>query len=117
MDETRERRLSMTKEGGLTALVIDRRIWLRGEGSLESKLLRERDGKQCPVGILLEALGVPRDEMVGLHTADDVDISDEERERNLALAFAEGGIDVTFLMERRITKGNARRRTREGEES
>lgn len=45
----------------MTALRIDRSIWLRGEGSEDSRLLREGDGKQCCNGILLEALGVPRE--------------------------------------------------------
>lgn len=44
-------------------LVINRRVWLRGEGSENSRLLREEDGKRCCVGIYLSALGVP-DEML-----------------------------------------------------
>jgi hypothetical protein len=41
-------------------LVIDRRIWLRGEGSDVSYLLRGSDKKQCCVGILCESLGVSK---------------------------------------------------------
>lgn len=39
-------------------LVIDRKIWLRGEGSDVSKLLRSSDQKRCCVGIYLGACGV-----------------------------------------------------------
>lgn len=122
-------------------LVIDRTIWLRGEGSWYSQLLRQTDNKQCCVGILLEQLGVPREQLVGLPSAhttpsrypervvkeflsvaeaaglvrlvggmayrtdwalslynlnDDTGITEKARERDLAAAFAEGGIEVTF---------------------
>lgn len=39
-------------------LVIDRRVWLRGEGGEGSYLLRESDGKRCCLGIYLKSLGV-----------------------------------------------------------
>lgn len=45
-------------------LVIDRNVWLRGEGSHQSCLYRPRDGKMCCVGIYLDACGVPKDRMV-----------------------------------------------------
>jgi hypothetical protein len=45
-------------------LVINRKIWLRGEGS-EKSYLRRGDGKQCCVGIYCSALGVPEDELTG----------------------------------------------------
>lgn len=47
-------------------LVIDRKIWLRGEGSFMSFLLRRADQKQCCVGILCEALGVPKKDLEGV---------------------------------------------------
>lgn len=37
-------------------LVIDRKVWLRGE--TESFLLRPEDGKRCCVGIYLSGLGL-----------------------------------------------------------
>lgn len=47
-------------------LTIDRSIWLRGEGHRGSKLFRLRDNKMCPVGILLEKLGVPREALADM---------------------------------------------------
>lgn len=47
-------------------LTIDRSIWLRGEGSIASFLLRQSDNKQCCIGILLEANGVKRDKLMGV---------------------------------------------------
>lgn len=47
-------------------LTIDREIWLRGEGSLSSFLLRKRDNKQCCIGILLEANGVEKEKLAGV---------------------------------------------------
>lgn len=44
-------------------LVIDRTKWLRGEGSMNSFLLRDGDEKQCCIGFLCEALGVPREKL------------------------------------------------------
>lgn len=38
---------------------INRKVWLRGEGSLSSRLLRSRDGKRCCLGIALGDAGVP----------------------------------------------------------
>lgn len=37
---------------------IDRKIWLRGEGTDKSKLLRSSDGKMCCLGIYLKKCGV-----------------------------------------------------------
>lgn len=47
-------------------LVIDRSKWLRGEGSYNSYLLRATDKKQCCIGFLCEALGVPKDDLVAI---------------------------------------------------
>ncbi|SRR6266478_5030960 len=47
-------------------LIIDRKIWLRGEGSAVSYLLRRSDGKQCCVGILCEALGASKKDLEGI---------------------------------------------------
>lgn len=46
-------------------LVIDRKVWLRGEGSLVSELHRKSDGKMCCLGIYLESCGIPRESMTG----------------------------------------------------
>lgn len=50
-------------------LTINRKKWLRGEGGLESCLLRESDGKMCCVGIYLSALGVSDDSLRDSNTA------------------------------------------------
>lgn len=44
-------------------LVINRQVWLRGEGSEKSYLRRNADGKQCCVGIYCSALGIPEDQL------------------------------------------------------
>jgi hypothetical protein len=56
----------------LRKLVIDKNIWLRGEGGQVSKLYRPLDCKQCCVGIYLTACGIPLDSLAGLGTADEV---------------------------------------------
>ena len=50
-------------------LVIDRKVWLRGEGDAVSRLLRPEDQKMCCVGISGKALGLPDRESMkaGLH--------------------------------------------------
>ncbi len=47
---------------------IDRKTWLRGEGSLCSFLLRAEDGKQCCLGFYLKSCGVPSDEILGFRS-------------------------------------------------
>ncbi len=44
---------------------VDRRTWLRGEGSLRSSLLRI-DGKQCCLGFRAEACGVSKSALLGV---------------------------------------------------
>lgn len=45
-------------------LVIDRSIWLHGEGVEDSMLLRPSDGKMCCIGIYLHTVcGVPKEEL------------------------------------------------------
>jgi hypothetical protein len=39
-------------------LTIDRNTWLRGEGSVVSRLLRKDDGKKCCLGFYMNACGV-----------------------------------------------------------
>jgi hypothetical protein len=39
-------------------LVIDRVKWLRGEGTMASRLLRSQDKKMCCIGFLCRAYGV-----------------------------------------------------------
>lgn len=53
-------------------LVIDRSIWLRGEGEDESRLLRVADGKMCCVGIYLAACGVPSSQLEEVKCASEV---------------------------------------------
>jgi hypothetical protein len=45
--------------------VIDRKTWFRGEGSEESKLLRE-DGRMCCIGQIAEQCSVPRDSILNV---------------------------------------------------
>ena len=40
-------------------LIIDRQMWLRGEGATVSRLLRSSDGKMCCLGQLGIACGIP----------------------------------------------------------
>ena len=51
-------------------LVIDRNVWLRGEGSTKSFLLRSSDEKMCCVGIFLKSLGVPEAQLCDTVVAD-----------------------------------------------
>ncbi len=51
--------------------VINRKIWLRGEGSAKSSLFRDTDGKQCCLGIYLNACGVPKNILEGCSTVKD----------------------------------------------
>jgi hypothetical protein len=53
-------------------LTIDRAVWLRGEGSEDSFLCRESDGKQCCIGIYLQELGVDAGKLRGRKTAADL---------------------------------------------
>jgi len=52
------------KKSGRKVLVIDRSLWLRGEGSQHSRLLRKRDDKMCCLGFYLESCGTERKAMV-----------------------------------------------------
>lgn len=61
--------MKAVKKAKTMKLVIDRNVWLRGEGSDRSALLRPTDGKMCCVGIYLKALGVPEDELLKDKTA------------------------------------------------
>lgn len=108
-------------------LVIDRKVWLRGEGTGKSKLLRVDDGKRCCVGIYLATLGagdgdlrecalaseVRLPEKAGwlvnangndtqaahaLYRANDLDMPPgQNREQAVAALFAEHGIAVKFV--------------------
>lgn len=53
-------------------LVIDRQIWLRGEGEEASFLLRKTDGKMCCLGIYLLQRGVEPEHLMGVATPDDL---------------------------------------------
>lgn len=107
-------------------LIIYRDKWLRGEGTDTSCLLRSFDQKQCCIGFLCEALGVPREELVkylasqslarkfpslpnwltnigssdlfaAYNANDDVLLSDEDRENRITKIFARHGIEVDFV--------------------
>jgi hypothetical protein len=54
--------------------VIKRSNWLRGEGSDDSYLLRESDGKMCCLGFYLESLGCPLELLDGAQGPSDVPI-------------------------------------------
>lgn len=55
----------------VTEFTIKRSKWLRGEKD-DSALLRERDRKQCCLGIYLEACGAPLELMNGVPTPSDL---------------------------------------------
>lgn len=44
-------------------VTVERRRWLRGEGSTPSRLLRSTDGKMCCLGFACLALGKTEDEI------------------------------------------------------
>ena len=50
----------------VTAFVIERARWLRGEGSAASCLLRASDGRMCCLGFYGAACGLSRDELLGV---------------------------------------------------
>lgn len=55
------------------AVVINRKTWLRGEGTSPSRLLRSSDGKMCCVGFICLAEGVPEEaikDKAALHNID-----------------------------------------------
>jgi len=58
-------------------LIIDRKIWLRGEGSEVSYLRRKADGKQCCIGILCSALPVPENYLTGAKDADELHLEND----------------------------------------
>lgn len=74
----------------VTAFVIRRSVWLRGDDD-DSMLLRPSDERQCCLGIYLEACGVPRAMLRGVmaphvllhvHKAYDVRLPDWMTESN-----------------------------------
>ena len=111
----------MTQETRVTAFVIDRATWLRGEGYQSSALLRSSDGKRCGVGIYLRACGVPDKRLKNVDEAESVaglpkqadwlitakrnsdlamklygENDGTAKESAIATLFAEMGITVTF---------------------
>lgn len=44
-------------------LIIEREFWLRGEGSLDSRLLRPSDGKMCCLGYYGKLCGLTTDQI------------------------------------------------------
>lgn len=106
--------------------VVDRRTWLRGEGGIDSALLRGRDGKKCCIGFLALACGHQPEDILdvdtpanlqkrkgplrrlvkdscdtrrcerAIHTNDDTLMPDRVRERELRKLFRELSIEVTF---------------------
>ena len=105
---------------------IDRRTWLRGEGSGVSYLLRRRDGKMCCLGQVALQRGLTESAIIGLavpcdttpiqrskfpewikdessalindamSTNDSCGISDEDREATLKAIFISAGDSITF---------------------
>jgi hypothetical protein len=107
-------------------LVIDRTIWLRGEGGSKSYLLREGDGKMCCLGFDAIEYGFTEEEIEGfgepcelehlprdyrnsrcggagvteaININDDPELSDAEREAQLIplLKMIGGYDDVQFI--------------------
>ena len=54
-------------------LTIDRRMWLRGEGSECSVLFRPSDLKKCCLGIYLSSVGISNEEINSKRCPSDVD--------------------------------------------
>lgn len=73
-------------------LVIDRRKWLRGEGSDVSKLMRGSDGKMCCLGFYCRMLGFSEDEM--LWCADPQDLRDRTMADDAKLGWLLWGRDI-----------------------
>ncbi len=46
---------------------VKRSEWLNGEGGINSKLLREKDGKKCCLGFCCLQLGCTEDEIKNMH--------------------------------------------------
>jgi len=108
---------------------VDRATWLRGEGSAQSSLLREQDGKMCCLGFLCLAQGVqrrcllnlpvpdmlsaasqkhlpaflvkPKDATMGdiMPTNDNRSQTDKKRERHLKRLFKRQGVAIKFVGE------------------
>lgn len=106
-------------------LVIDRKVWLRGERA--SYLLRRHDRKMCCVGIYLKACGVPEEKfkglagiisvpekvkfpeeaewlrgldtlLYGLYAVNDaLDLTEIQREAKIVKLFAQRDVEVTFI--------------------
>ncbi len=112
----------MTTIQGVKKFTIDRKSWLRGEGSDKSFLLRD-DGKMCCLGQYCLASNIPKDTLINtkspyslkndkkikvenlmgqfwvgdaMSVNDKETLSDKLREENLIELFKEGGIEVTF---------------------
>ena len=59
-------------------LEISRAKWLRGEGSEDSYLIRQSDGKQCCLGFFGLAAGIEADKMLSVQTPEEVPITETE---------------------------------------
>jgi hypothetical protein len=76
---------------------IPREKWLRGEGSGESFLLRGSDEKMCCVGIYIEQLGIPREELLDKMTPCSFSCEIPKEARWLVQPDGKGGIENTSL--------------------
>jgi hypothetical protein len=103
----------------LKQVIIKKSEWLRGEGWVESYLLRSRDNKRCCIGFFCEQiLGANTGILKGRKTISEIDdskefywiqrenlynindspeISDEERMRDLKAIAAKHGYDFIFV--------------------
>ena len=82
-----------------TKLIIDRGIWLRGEGSHNSYLIRSTDGKQCCLGFYARSCKVPLKNLLGTGSPQQTDSLDWE---GGSWVFSPGGsfnsLEVSALM-------------------
>lgn len=53
-------------------LIIDRKLWLRGEGGTASYLCRSSDYKMCPIGMFCLSLGVKQSALIGIGYPDEM---------------------------------------------
>lgn len=106
----------------INEFTVKRSKWLRGEGTIKSKLLRESDNKMCCLGFYCIAAGAEESEILelsglcslqdalniytpitndigrhGIYPANDSKItSDPDREAQLITKFAALGITIKF---------------------
>ena len=110
----------------MATYTVKRSEWFRGQGSSESRLLREDDNKRCCIGFVGAQLGIPDENLLDISDVFSIDsdtwpdwmrqyrssndpiniaygindqelLPDTDRERRLADLFAEHGDTLLFV--------------------